>query len=209
MIVADVLNIQGNKVSSIELEDSIFNVPVKNHILHEVVRMQLANRRSGTASIKNRSDVKGSGRKLYRQKGTGNARPGDIKSPLRRVGGVIFGPKPRSYQYKVPKKVRKQALCMSLSNKVQEKNFIIVDNFDLPEIKTSLFVNALNSLNLEVEPVLIVTDQPNLNLELSSRNIGSTKLLKTEGLNVYDILKYKKLVVVESAIDKICKRLGA
>lgn len=205
MAVVDVQNINGEKVSQIDLADSIFNVPLKGSILHEVVIMQLARRRSGSASVKHRSDVKGSGRKLFRQKGTGRARRGDIKSPLLRGGGVAFGPDPKSYSYNVPKKVRKLALKMALTSKFQGNAILVLDRFELEKIKTRKFVEVLNSLN--VKNALIVIDKKNENLELSSRNVPGVKILRIEGLNVYDILKYKNLILAESSIEVIERRL--
>lgn len=206
MPVFDVLNIKGEKVSTVDLADSIFDVPVKSSVLHDVVTMQLANRRAGTAAVKHRSDVKGSGRKLFRQKGTGRARRGDIKSPLLKGGGVVFGPGPRSYSYKVPKKVRRLALKMALSSKCQEKQLVVLDQFGLEEIKTKKFVEVLKDLNLG--KTLIVTDAENTNLELSSRNVPSVKVLRCEGLNVYDILNYNTLVLLEPSIEGIERRLA-
>ena len=205
MAVVDVQNINGEKVSQMDLADSIFNVPLKGSVLHEVVTMQLARRRSGSASVKRRSDIKGSGRKLFRQKGTGRARRGNIKSPLLRGGGVVFGPEPKSYSYNVPKKVRKLALKMALTSKFQENAIVVLDRFELEKIKTRKFVDVLNSLN--VKNALIVTDKKNENLELSSRNVPRVKVLMTEGLNVYDILKYKNLILAESSIKVIEGRL--
>ena len=205
MAVVDVQNINGEKVSQMDLADSIFNVPLKGSILHEVVIMQLARRRSGSASVKHRSDVKGSGRKLFRQKGTGRARRGDIKSPLLRGGGVAFGPDPKSYSYNVPKKVRKLALKMALTSKFQGNAIVVLDRFELEKIKTRKFVEVLNTLN--VKNALIVTDKKNENLELSSRNVPGVKVLRIEGLNVYDILKYKNLILAESSIEVIERRL--
>lgn len=205
MAILDVLNIKGEKVSEIEFEDELFCIPIKKEILHEVVVMQLANRRAGTACVKNRSDVSGSGRKLYRQKGTGNARAGDIKSPLRVGGGVIFGPKPRDYSYKVPKKVRRKALQMAISDKIKDNRLIVIDNFDLPEIKTKRFAEVMQTLN--IEKGLLVTDKPLSILELSARNIPGVKLIRSEGLNVYDILNHRHLIMLQASIEQIRKRL--
>ena len=207
MPVLDVQNIIGKQISQVELADDVFNVPVKPSVLHEVVTMQLSNRRSGTAAVKHRSDVKGSRKKLFRQKGTGRARRGDIKSPLLRGGGVVFGPDERNYSYKVPKKVRKLALKMALSSKLREKELMVLDGFELEEIKTKKFVDVLNTLNLD--SALIVTEKHNERLELSSRNVPDVKVLRSEGLNVYDILKYRMLVLLEPAVKKIEGRLLA
>ena len=205
MAVVDVFNTQGKKVSEVKLEDTIYQVPVKTDVLHDVVKMQLACRRSGTASVKRRSDVEGSGRKLYRQKGTGRARRGDVKSPLLRGGGVVFGPKPKSYRYKVPKKVKRLALKMALSSKLNEQQLIVLDQFKLDRIKTKDFMNVIKAL--DVQKALVVTEGADEHLEKSSRNIPDIKVLRSEGLNVYDILKYKNLVLLEAAIKQIEERL--
>ncbi|SCY80201.1 50S ribosomal protein L4 [Desulfoluna spongiiphila] len=207
MAVVDVLNVTGDKVSQAELADDIFNVAVKGSVLHEVVKMQLANRRAGSASVTNRSDITGSTKKLYRQKGTGNARSGSVKSPLRRGGGVIFGPQPKSWAYKVPKKVRRLALKMALSSRLQGDNLMVVNTFGVDEIKTKTVVKAL--ADLKVDNALIVTDAEDIKFELSSRNIKGIKVIRTEGLNVYDILKYNKLLLLESSIKGIEGRLSA
>ena len=205
MATVDVLNMNGDKVSQTELPDEIFNVPVKSPVLHQVVKAQLAAKRSGTACVKNRSDIRGSQRKLYRQKGTGRARKGNIKSPLLRGGGVVFGPHPRSYEQKVPKKVRKLALKMALTSKLQDNGVTVVDQFELAEIKTKDFVAAIR--NLEAFKALIVTIKKDETLERSSRNVPGVKVIRCEGLNVYDILKYEKLVLVEEAVKGIEGRL--
>jgi len=205
MAVVDVINNKAEKVSQAELKDEIYSVPVKASVLHEVVTMQLAKRRAGSAAVKHRSDVKGSGKKLFRQKGTGRARRGDIKSPLLRGGGSTFGPDPRNYAYTVPKKVRKLALKMALSSKLQDNNLLVLDSFGLEEIKTSGFVAVLDTL--EVDNALIISDKADNALELSSRNVPGVKVLRTAGLNVYDILKYKNLVLLESSVGAIEGRL--
>ena len=201
----DVINNQGKKVSTVELSDALFDVPVKKSVLHEVVTMQLASRRSGTAAVKRRSDIRGSSRKLFRQKGTGRARRGDIKSPLLRGGGVAFGPEPRSYAAKVPKRVKKLALKMALSDKFQNKNLVVVDDFRLEQMKTKAFLEIISQLNLGSS--LIVTDARDDVLERSSRNVPGVKVLRSEGLNVYDILKYETLVLLEPSIQGIEGRL--
>ena len=205
MAVVDVINSKAEKVSQTDLVDTIFNIPVRGSILHEVVTMQLAKRRSGSAAVKHRSDVRGSGRKLFRQKGTGRARRGDIKSPLLRGGGSTFGPDPRSYAYKVPKKVRRLALKMALSSKLQAEKLVVLDEFEIDEIKTRGFVKVMSALGMK--NALIITEKKNKNLELSARNVPQTKVLRVEGLNVYDILKYKNVVLLESSIKSIEGRL--
>ncbi|KPA10773.1 Ribosomal protein L4/L1e, bacterial-type [Candidatus Magnetomorum sp. HK-1] len=205
MLSIDVHNINGEKVDTITLEEELFNVPAKSDILHSVVTMQLTNKRSGSAKVKNRSDIRGSGKKLYRQKGTGNSRPGDIKSPLRRGGGVVFGPKVKKYNYKVPKRIKKMALQMAISGKISDEKLLVLDAFEMPEIKTKTFVDIIDRLN--VESALIVIDSENLNLDLSSRNCPYVKLIHTKGLNVYDILNYKHLIVLQQAIEQIKDRV--
>ena len=205
MPMADVYNIRGERISTINLNDKIFNVEAKRHLLHDVVNMQLATKRAGTASTKSRSEVSGSTRKFWKQKGTGRARVGPIRSPIRRGGGVAFGPKPRDYGYKVPKKVRRQALRIALTTKCQDNKLIILNNFDLETMKTKDFVKIMS--NLSIKNVLIVTHEKNANLELSSRNVPEVKVLGHEGLNVYDILRYENLVLLESVIPKIEERL--
>jgi large subunit ribosomal protein L4 len=205
MLSIDVLNINGEKVGNVELEEEKFNVPIKTDILHSVVNMQLNNKRQFSAKVKNRSDVRGSGKKLYRQKGTGNARPGDIKSPLRRGGGVTFGPQGYKKTFKVPKQVRKQALQMAISDKISNNKLLVLDSFELPEIKTKAFVQVINNLN--VESALIVIDKDNMNLNCSSRNFQPVKLIKSQGLNVYDILLFQHLIVLKPAIEQIKERV--
>jgi len=207
MPVVDVKNMEGQQVAQAQLADEVFNVPVKASVLHAVVTMQLAGRRTATARVKHRSDVTGSRRKLFRQKGTGRARRGDIKSPLLRGGGVVFGPDGRKYAYRAPKKVRKLALKMALSSKLQDQSLVVLDGFELDEIKTKKFVGVLKALDLD--SALIVTDQADENLERSSRNVPGVKVLRSEGLNVYDILKYRTLVLLEPAVKNIEGRLCA
>ncbi|MFZ0614366.1 MAG: 50S ribosomal protein L4 [Desulfobacterales bacterium] len=207
MAAIDVVNCKGEKVSERELPEALFNVAPKSSVLHEVVTAQLAARRSGSAATKRRGEVRGSTRKLYRQKGTGRARRGDIKSPLLRGGGVVFGPHPRSFAFKVSKKVRKLALKMALSSKLLENELVVLDKLELERVKTKDFVAIVQALKLD--NALIVTDKKNDTLELSCRNVPQIKVLRTEGLNVYDILKYKNLVLLEPAINDIEGRLLA
>lgn len=201
MPVLDVYNMQKEKVSEITLNDVVFCVPVREDVLHEVVTMQLANRRAGTASTKGRSEVSGGGRKPWRQKGTGRARSGSNTSPLWRRGGAVFGPKPRDYSYRMPRKVRKLALRMALSTKLRDSQMLIVDDFTLDEIKTTKFVQTMN--NLGVENVLIVMNEPQENLEKSARNIPYVDVLPYTDINVYDILIHKNLILHRDCVTKI------
>lgn len=205
MSVVDVHNIQGEKVSQVNLADSIFNVELKKSVLHDVVKMQLASRRKGNASVKHRSDVVGSQRKLFRQKGTGRARMGNIKSPILRGGGVAFGPDPKNYSYKVPKKVRTLALKMALTSKLKEDELLVLENIELETIKTKKCLEVVD--RLKVNNALIIISERNEKLELSARNLPNIKVLRAEGLNVFDILKYKHLVLVESSIKAVEGRL--
>ena len=206
MAVVDVLNIKAEKVSQLELPDAIFNAPMRPGVVHEVVTAQLAGRRSGTAAVKHRGQITGSTRKLFKQKGTGRARRGDIKSPLLRGGGVVFGPDGRNYQRKVTKKVRRLALKLALSSKLAAQALMVVDRFDLERIKTSDFVQVMRTLKLG--KVLIVTDAANETLERSSRNVPGVKVLRSEGLNVYDVLKYDQLLLLEPSVKQIEGRLS-
>lgn len=205
MAMIDVFNMSREKISQVDLDEDVFNVVIKPHVLHQVVVAQQLKRRSGTAAVKGRSDVKASGAKLWRQKGTGRARVGPSSSPIRRGGGVAFGPSPRKYDNKVPKKVRKAALKMALSDKFQANKLVVLDNFDLSEIKTKDFVNVMKVF--EAEKALIVTAEKNGILEKSARNVPRMKVLRCEGLNVYDLLNHEHLFVVEPAIGKIQEAL--
>ena len=205
MAIADVYNMDGEKISETNLADEIFDVAVKQHVLHDMVRMQLVNRRAGTAATKGRSDVRGGGQKPYRQKGTGRARAGTRRSPLWRGGGVVFGPSPRSYRYKVPKRVRRQALRMALTSKLKDKALIVVDRLVVEPVKTKRFVEVMAAL--KTGRALIVTDRKIESLELSSRNVPDFKVLRSEGLNVYDILRFKNLILLEPSVKQIAERL--
>ena len=195
------------KVSEIKLDEQIFNTEIKDYLLHDVVRMQLAKRRAGTASTKNRSAVRGGGRKPYRQKGTGRARAGTIRSPLWKGGGVIFGPTPRDFGFSVPKKVKKQALRIALSVRAGEGKLLVLNQFQLKEIKTKSFLEVLSRFGME--KALIVIGGENFNLERSARNVPGVKILRVEGLNVYDILHHENLILVKDAVEKIQERLAS
>jgi large subunit ribosomal protein L4 len=201
MTVIDIYNLQAEKISQVEINEDLFEKSVRKDILHQVVISQLANKRAGNASTKTRADVNASGKKLYKQKGTGNARVGNEGAQHRRGGGVAFGPKPREYFVKVHKKVKKSALRMALTDKLQSNHLIIMDDFNLSEVKTKQFVEIMNKFN--VKKALIVTDGKNEILEKSSKNVPWVKVIRYEGLNVYDILNYDHLFVVKSAINKI------
>jgi len=201
MTAVDVFNLQKEKISEVELKDEVFDVPMKSHVLHQVIIGQLCNFRSGTADSKSRSEVRGSGAKLWRQKGTGRARVGAASSPTRRGGGVAFGPAPRNYAQKIPKKVKKAAVRMALTDKVQSDQLFVVDNFALPDIKTKNFLAIMK--DFDVNKALIVTHEKMENLEKSSRNVPWVKVIRYQGLNAYDILKYDYLFLEQSAIGEI------
>ncbi|MEN8231069.1 MAG: 50S ribosomal protein L4 [Thermodesulfobacteriota bacterium] len=205
MAVTEVYNTDNKKVGEVELNDALFGLEVKKHILHDVVKMQLANRRAGTASTKTRTEVRGGGAKPYRQKGTGRARAGTNNSPLWRGGGVTFGPKPRDYSYKLPKKVRRLGVRMALSARFSEDNMVVLDGFDLADIKTKQFVEIMKKLN--IENGLIVIPGKNENLEKSSRNVQGYKVIQADGLNVYDILLHRRLVLLQPCLGQLEERL--
>lgn len=201
-----VYNTNKEKVTEVALDEKVFGCEVKPHLLHEVVKMQLANRRSGTASTKTRSHVRGGGKKPWRQKGTGRARFGSIRNPIWTGGGVVFGPHPRDYSYRVNKKVKKAALRSALSVKLQEEKMLIVDNFELPEIKTKALVAVLDLMGVNNA---CIVDASNNTLEKSARNLKFVKVLRPEGLNVYDILRYDTLVITQSCLETISGVLTA
>ncbi len=207
MSTVEVKNIRNEKVGEVELNDQVFNREVKTYVLHDVVRLQRAARRAGTASTKTRKEVRGSGAKPWRQKGTGRARAGTRKSPIWRGGGTTFGPKPRDYSFKLNRKVRQQAVTMALSARYQEGNLVILDDFTLEAIKTKEFVSIMKLL--ELNNALIVVDADNEELSKSSRNVPGYKVMKTDGVNVYDILLHEKLVLLQPAIESLEERFTA
>lgn len=201
MLVAGVYDIENNRVGEIELNEAVFGAPVNEDSLYEIVRMQMAARRSGTASTKGRSDVRGGGKKPWRQKGTGRARAGHSRSPIWRGGGIIFGPQPRSYAFKVPRKVKRLALISALSMKFREEKMTVLKDFPLAEVKTKRFQEVIDRFGFKKALFVIDGSQPAL--EKSSRNIPEVKMVRSEGINVYDLLKYEHLVFLEPAIKKI------
>ena len=206
MPTLDVLDRNNQKVGQVELSEAVFGAEVKPHLLHEVVVWQLAKRRAGTACTKIRKEVRGGGRKPWRQKGTGRARAGSRRSPLWRGGGTTFGPKPRDYNYNVPKKVKKAALRSALSSKLGEEKLTVLRGFDLESIKTKDFVAVLS--NLAADNCLVVIPSADEMVEKSGRNVPLVKVLRAEGLNVYDILKHDRLLLLESAVAGIEEALS-
>jgi len=196
-----VFNMSGNEVGSIELNDNIFAVEVNEHVMHQAVVQYLANQRQGTKSAKTRSEVRGGGRKPWRQKGTGRARQGSIRSPQWKGGGVVFAPKPRDFSFKLNKKVKRLALKSALTSKVNESKFIVMDELKLEQIKTKEMKNVLNNIN--VSKALIVVEDGNRNVVLSARNIPNVKTASVNTINVYDILKFDTFVVTKQAVENI------
>jgi len=206
MTILDVYNINKEKVTQVEVDESIFDAEVKEHLFYEIIRAQLANRRSGTACTKTRGEVSGGGRKPWKQKGTGRARAGSSRSPVWRGGGISFGPKPRDYSYTVPKKVKRTALCSALTKKRREEKLMILDKFDLAEVKTKAFTQIIDRLGSH--RVLIIDDD-NRNLCLSARNVPHVKVLPPQGLNLYDILYHDGLYITLPCLEKLQRRLVA
>ena len=196
-----VFNMSGSEVGSIELNDSIFAVEVNTHVMHQAVVQYLANKRQGTQSAKTRAEVRGGGRKPFRQKGTGRARQGSTRSPQWTGGGVVFAPKPRDYSFKLNKKVKRLALKSALTTKVNDGKFVVVDEINLPEMKTKEMVKVLNNLN--VNKSLVVLEDANEKAVVAARNIPTVKTASVSTINVYDILKYDSVVVTKAAVEKI------
>ena len=203
----DVYDAQGQVLRQVDIPDGVFGVEVKDHLLYEVVRYQLARRRQGTAHTRSRSAVRGGGRKPWRQKGTGRARAGSRRSPLWRGGGTVFGPMPRTYAYSMPKKKRRAALCGALTLKLRENGFRVIDRFDFAQPKTRQIVQLIKNFT-EESKVLLLVGEPNETLYLSVRNMQQVKVLPVAGLNVYDLLHHTTVICAEEALDKISGRLG-
>lgn len=205
MATFDVYNLNREKVSEIDLADAVFAADIKEHLFWEVVRNQLANRRAGTAKAKTRAEVSGGGKKPFRQKGTGRARQGTTRAPHMVGGAVVHGPQPRDYSYKVPKKVRRQALCSALSLRARDKQIVIVENFDLSAVKTKSLKAILDRFDLQKALIVDATD--NQNLRLSCRNLPHFQVLPPIGLNVFDLLRFDHLVLTRKAAEAVVARL--
>lgn len=208
MASVDVINQKGEKVNSIELDDTVFNAEIRDTLVQRVIVWQLAKRRSGTASTKTRGQVSGGGKKPWRQKGTGRARAGTNRSPIWVGGGTIFGPKPRSYAFSLPKKMRKAALRSVLTAKLKDDQLTVIDKIELDAPKTKVFVDIVKTMGLEAKKILFVTAEKDEMLLRSSRNLYQVLVLPIEGLNVYDLLRFDRLVVLEAAVPRIHERLG-
>ncbi|MCM1308781.1 MAG: 50S ribosomal protein L4 [Butyrivibrio sp.] len=201
MAKVSVYNIEGNKVGDMELNDAVFGVEINEHLVHMAVVSQLANKRQGTQSAKTRSEVSGGGRKPWRQKGTGHARQGSTRAPQWTGGGVVFAPKPRDYSFKMNKKEKNIALKSALTSRVAEDKFIVLDSIKFDGIKTKQMVKVLD--NLKVNKALVVLNDNDRNVVLSARNIPGVKTALTNTINVYDILKYDKVIVTKDAVATI------
>ncbi len=205
MTKIDIIDSQCQKISEMEVKDHLLNEPEKPHLIYDMVRMQLASRRRGTAATKERSFISGGGKKPWKQKGTGRARSGSNRSPLWRGGGTVFGPHPRDYSFRLPKKVRQAALRSALSSKFRENRLLVLDRLELEEMKTKKFQAALKIM--KVSNALIVIDSPDEVLEKSARNIPGIQVSRCAGLNVYDILRHEHLVFLRASLEKVERNL--
>jgi large subunit ribosomal protein L4 len=201
MATIDIYDIRKNKVGEMELSDVIFNGEVKEYLIHEALKVQLANRRAGTVAVKNRAAVSGGGKKPFRQKGTGQARQGCIRAPHYPGGGVAFGPRPKVYNLGMNKKARKAALRSALSLLFKDNKLTVVNNLELDKISTKGFVGVLNEF--AIAKTLVIVDGANRNLELSARNVKEVKVLNSEGLNIHDIMKYQSIIFTQEAVRKV------
>ena len=201
MATVTVFDQDKNQVGEREIADTVFNTEVKGYLLHDMVRYQRAARRQGTAACKNRAAVAGGGKKPYKQKGTGNARQGTVSAPHFVGGGVAFGPQQRSYAFKLNRKVKQAALCSALSARFQAEKLTVINEFKLESVSTKGFSQLLQ--RFEFEGALVVIDQADAKVELSARNLRNVKVLRAEGVNVYDVLKYPNLVLTDAAVGQI------
>ncbi len=202
MPTVEIYNDQGEQVGELKLSESVFAAPVNEGLLYDVTRMQLSNRRLGTANTKTRAEVRGGGRKPWRQKGTGRARHGSIRSPIWEGGGVVFGPKPRSYRYNLPRKAKRAALCSALTARLQENALTVLDKLELPEPKTREMAKILQNLNAGGK-VLLVTAEPDSVIYRSSRNIPGLKTALAAQINVLDLLDCDRIVITRDAVARV------
>ena len=202
MPTVKVLDLTSKEVGEVELADAVFGVALNEPLIHEAVRSFLANRRAGTSATKTRGDVAGSGRKLWKQKGTGRARIASLRSPLWKGGGNAHGPQPRDWSYNLPKKMRKHAMCSAISERLREGNLIIVDEWKFDQAKTKDFINTLGSLKLSGK-TLIVDSLKNTKLILASRNVQTAKVVNSYGVNIYDLVNHQKLVLTPRTVEEL------
>jgi large subunit ribosomal protein L4 len=207
MAKVEVVNQQNQKAGSVDLAPAVFETVVRPHLYHAEVRRQLASRRAGTHSTKNRAGVSGGGIKPYKQKGTGRARQGTIRAPQYAGGGVVFGPVPRRYDHKLPKKVRRAALASALTQRAQESAVKVVDQLAIESYSTKKMREILKSLGLEGRSTLVVIEQPNPTVEASARNLPNVSVIRSEGVNVYDVLRHQSLLITRTALDALQARL--
>ena len=201
MATIAVYDMEKKKVSDLELSDDVFNTEVKEYLIHEAVKIQLANRRAGTVAVKNRSEVSGSGKKPFRQKGTGNARQGCKRAPQYPGGGVAFGPQPKTYSLSMNKKARKAALRSALSLLYKGNKLTVMDSLKLTAISTKHFAGVLN--RFELSKALLIIDGDNRELELSARNVRDVKVIRAEGLNIFDVMKYQNVIFTRESVAKV------
>lgn len=209
MASLDVVGAGGKKAGSVELDPAVFEAPIKPHLFHAEVRRQLSRRRSGGHSTKNRAAVSGGGAKPYRQKGTGRARQGTTRAPQFHGGGAVFGPVPRSYDQKLPKKARRAALRAALSLRLREEAVSVVESFGLEEYSTRRMVEILTALGVMEDSLLIVLEASDPHVERSARNLPRVSVIRAEGLNVYDVLRHRRILFVREAALSVQRRLGA
>ena len=209
MPVVDVMNLEGKTVGQVELADDVFGAKVNSHLLHEAVRHHLAGERAGTHKTKDKSEVSGSGKKLWKQKGTGRARIGSIRSPLWRHGGTVHGPVPRSYEYALPRKMVVGALRSALSAKAAQQKLTVVDGWTLESHKTKPFRQTLGKIGQDSRTILLVETSPNVNLERASRNLEGVTLVAAAGLKPYDLLRHERLMLSREAAVKLSRALSA
>ena len=202
-----ILSVQRETVGELELPAVIVDQPQREHLLYEMVKMQLANRRSGTAATKTRSQVRGGGKKPWSQKGTGRARAGSNRSPIWVGGGTTFGPQPRSYAYRLPRSARKTALRSVLALKLRQEGLVVVDTIEFAQPKTKQMIALLSQLDMG-NSVLIVLAEVDVNVQKSARNLPGVKVLLSQGLNVYDLLRYRKILFTRTALQQVSERLG-
>jgi large subunit ribosomal protein L4 len=202
MPTVKILDLASKEVGEIELNDMVFGVPLNEPLIHEAVRSYQANRRQGTSATKTRGDVSGAGRKLWRQKGTGRARIASLRSPLWKGGGNAHGPQPRDWSYNLPKKMRKRAMCSAISERLREGNLVIVNELKFDSPKTRDFINTLGSLKLSGK-TLIVDSLKNTNLMLASRNVQTTKVVNSYGVNIYDLVNHQKVVLTPKTVEEL------
>jgi large subunit ribosomal protein L4 len=202
MPTAKVLDLTNKEVGEIELPEAVFGVPLNEPLIHEAVRSFLANRRAGTSATKTRGDVSGAGRKLWKQKGTGRARIASLRSPLWKGGGNVHGPQPRDWSYNLPKKMRKRAMCSAISERLREGNLVVISEWALEHPKTKEFIGTLGTLKLGGK-TLIVDSLKNTKLMLASRNVQTTKVVNSYGVNIYDLVNHQKIVLTPKTIEEL------